>query len=176
MAIYALIMLTISATLVARYQIEQTSMEPTFYPGERVIVSQASRVLGSWINGSAYAAYPNATAALGLERGQIVIFYKGADRSELPLIKRLIALPGDTVEIHDGAVFINQLRLTESYLSVATDCTAYCNLTLGPNEYYFLGDNRPVSRDSREFGPVHGDNVVGRVILRFWPLSQLTFF
>jgi signal peptidase I len=176
MTLYAMILLIISSTLIARFEIEQTSMEPNFHPGQRIIVSQAERSYGSWINGSAYAAHPGSAAAAGLQRGQIVVFYETDDQSESPLIKRLIGLPGDQVAIHDGAVFVNNSRLSEPYLSVSTTCLAYCFLTLGADEYFFLGDNRPVSRDSRQFGPVPGERVIGRVVVRFWPLDQLTFF
>jgi signal peptidase I len=175
MTLYALILLIISSTLIARFEIEQTSMEPNFHPGQRIIVSQAGRTYGSWINGLAYAAHPGSAAA-GLQRGQIVVFYETDDQSISPLIKRLIGLPGDTVAIHDGAVFINSSRLSEPYLSVSTNCSAYCSLTLGVDEYFFLGDNRPVSRDSRQFGPVPGERVIGRVVVRFWPLDQVAFF
>ncbi|MBX0330465.1 signal peptidase I [Oscillochloris sp. ZM17-4] len=174
--IYALIILSISSTLIARYRIEQTSMEPNFYPGQRVLVSQAGRTLGGWISGSAYAADPGATAAAGLQRGQIVVFYETDDQRVPPLIKRLIGLPGDQVAIRDGGVFINDSRLPEPYLVGTTECSLYCNVTLGANEYFFMGDNRPVSQDSRQFGPVLGDHVVGRVVLRFWPIDQLSLF
>ncbi len=151
-------------------------MEPNFHPGQRIIVSQAGRAYGSWLSGSAYAAHPSSAAAIGLQREQIVVFYETDDQSEPPLIKRLIGLPGDLVAIHDGGVFINNRRVPEPYLSVPTDCSAYCSLTLGADEYYFLGDNRPVSHDSRQFGPVPGNRVIGRVVMRFWPLDQLTIF
>jgi len=171
-----LILLAVSSTVLARYRIEQTSMEPNFHPGQRVVVSQAGRTFGSLLGGSAYAAHPEFTAAAGLQRGQIVIFYETDDLADLPLIKRLIGLPGDQVAIRDGAVYINNVRLSEPYLSVSTDCSGYCDLTLGANEYYFMGDNRSVSRDSRLFGPIPGDHVIGRVVLRFWPLDQITLF
>lgn len=173
---YVALLLTFSSLLLARYRIEQTSMEPNFSPGQRVIVSQAGRAFGSWINGSAYAAPPS-MAAMGLSRGQIVVFYERDDHSQPPLIKRLIGLPGDLVQIHDGEVFINSTRLAEPYLSnLKTTCATYCDLTLGAGEYFFLGDNRSVSRDSREFGPIYGDHVIGRVVVRFWPLDHLTIF
>ncbi|MEI6778066.1 MAG: signal peptidase I [Chloroflexales bacterium] len=174
--LFTLILLIFSTTLIARFEIEQTSMEPNFYPGQRIIVSQAERNYGSWLNGSAYAAHPGAAAAAGLQRGQIVVFYESDDQSEAPLIKRLIGVPGDRIAIHDGAVFVNRQRLSEPYINVFTDCSNYCALTLGADEYFFLGDNRPVSHDSRQFGPVPGNHVIGRVVARFWPLDQLTIF
>lgn len=176
-ATYVLILLTIGSTLTARYTIEQTSMEPNFHPGQGVIVSQAERALGNWISGSAYAAHPESSPVASIERGQIVIFYETDDWTQPPLIKRLIGMPGDQVEIRDGAVFVNTIQLPEPYLSVTTTaCEAHCNVTLAANEYFFLGDNRPVSRDSRQFGAISGEQLVGRVVLRFWPLDQITLF
>jgi signal peptidase I len=66
--------------------------------------------------------------------------------------------------------------LEERYLkSVTTSCSTYCGpLTLGPDEYFFMGDNRPVSHDSRSFGPIPADQIVGRVILRYWPLNEFS--
>jgi signal peptidase I len=176
MSLFTTILLIISSTLIARFEIEQTSMEPNFRPGQRILVSQAGRTYGSWVSGSAYAAHPNSAAAAGLQRGQIVVFYETDEQSEPPLIKRLIGLPGDQVAIHDGAVFINNRRIPEPYLSATTACSVYCSLSLGADEYFFMGDNRPVSRDSRLFGPVPGERVIGRVVMRFWPLDELAFF
>jgi signal peptidase I len=176
MTLYASILLIISSTLIARFEIEQTSMEPNFHPGQRVIVSQAGRTYGSWVNGSAYAAHPGSAAAAGLQRGQIVVFYETDDQSVPPLIKRLIGLPGDQVAFHDGAVSINGVRLSEPYLNGSTSCAGYCAITVGADSYFFLGDNRSVSRDSRQFGLVPGNRVIGRVVARFWPIDQLTFF
>jgi signal peptidase I len=175
-SIYALIILTLSSTILVRYEIEQTSMEPNFHPGQRVFVSQFGRTYGNLFGGSAYAAHPGSTAANGLQRGQIVVFYRSEDQKDTPLIKRLIGMPGDHVAIHDGAVFINNTRLVEPYLSTTTDCSAHCNLTLGDDEYFFLGDNRAVSHDSRQLGPIPGEQVIGRVVMRFWPLNQFSFF
>jgi signal peptidase I len=92
-----------------------------------------------------------------------------------PLIKRLIGLPGDTLTIRDGGVYLNGAPLMEPYLSgETTSCTTYCGpLTLGPDEYFFLGDNRPVSRDSRAFGPIAAEQIVGQVILRYWPPARV---
>jgi signal peptidase I len=174
---FILILLAIGLSLMARYTIQQTSMEPNFHPGQGVMVSRTGLNLGSWLNGSAYAAHPSSASLDGLEHGQIVIFFASEDHAASPLIKRLIGMPGDHVDIHDGAVFINQQQLSEPYLSATTtDCAAHCSLTLGSNEYFFLGDNRAVSWDSRQFGTITGDQIVGRVVLRFWPLDDLTLF
>lgn len=172
-AVYILILLLISGFLLVRYTIEQTSMEPTFHPGQRIVVSRAESTITNLLMGAAYAAHSEAAGVGWLQRGQVVVFYESEDRESLPLIKRLIGIPGDHVQIYDGVVLINGAQLAEPYLTTGTACDAHCDLTLGPSEYFFMGDNRSVSRDSRQFGPIPANQIVGRVVLRFWPLDQL---
>jgi signal peptidase I len=171
----ALLIFLIISSLVGRFEIRQTSMEPTFHEGERVMVSQLGSALPSLFGSTAYADGGAASAVSALRRGQVVVFYPDEMGQGDPLIKRLIGLPGDTLAIRDGAVFINNAPLDEPYLAhITTSCTTYCGpLTLGPHEYFFMGDNRPVSRDSRAFGPVPAEQIVGQVILRYWPPARI---
>jgi signal peptidase I len=86
-------------------------------------------------------------------------------------------VPGDTIEIRDGEVRVNGEPVIEPYVNGATRCSAYCGpLTLGPDEFFFMGDNRGVSRDSRAFGTIPADQIVGRVIVRFWPLDEVALY
>lgn len=102
------------------------------------------------------------------QRGDIVIF----DDNGRKLIKRLIALPGETVQIVDNNIYINGEKIKD-YIDV--DMESYGKLEkpvkLGENEYIFLGDNRNNSCDSRELGPISIDKIVGRIIFRFLPLD-----
>ncbi|MBZ0295466.1 MAG: signal peptidase I, partial [Anaerolineae bacterium] len=122
-----------------RFYVDGPSMEPTFFTGQRVIVSRVNFLL----------AEP--------ERGEIVVF-ESPDRPgvEPPLIKRLIGMPGETVEILDRQVYINGQLLNEPYIN--EPCTAgSCpddQWVLGANQYFVMGDNRNRSRDSRRFGPI----------------------
>jgi signal peptidase I len=171
----ALLIFLIISSLVGRFEIRQTSMEPNFHEGERVMVSQLGSALPSIFGSTAYAGNSALAPASTLQRGQVVVFYPESMAQGDPLIKRLIGRPGDTIAIRDGAVSVNGVLLDEPYLSgTATSCTAYCGpLTLGTDEYFFMGDNRPVSRDSRAFGPVSADQIVGQVILRYWPPARI---
>src|SRR5690606_15830958 len=144
------LLMFIFAALVGRYEIHQTSMEPNFHEGERIMVSQIGSALPAWVIERAHAAGGVAAAPFELRRGQVVVFHEDPERRGDALIKRLIGLPGETIAIRGGHVFINGELLSEPYLAgIATDCSAYCELALGPNEYFFMGDNRAVSRDSR---------------------------
>jgi signal peptidase I len=92
------------------------------------------------------------------------------------IIKRVIGLPGDSIEIREDGVFRNGARLSEPYLAPGTETRirtlAYAKVTLGEKEYYVLGDNRTVSLDSRSFGPVPQAYVIGETLFRFYPFDQ----
>lgn len=173
-----LLFFLIFSSLIGRFEIRQSSMEPNFHEGQRVMVSQVGSFWLHHFAHSAEASGGNEQELLGLERGQVVVFFDNAELTGDALIKRLIGVPGDTIEIHDGAVHINGDPLTEPYVNGAfTQCSAYCGpLTLGPDEFFFMGDNRGVSRDSRAFGTIPADQIVGRVIVRFWPLEEVALY
>ncbi len=92
-------------------------------------------------------------------------------------IKRVIGLPGETVQIQDGEIYINGKALKESfgYEEIRNPGFASSELTLGADEYFVLGDNRNNSRDSREpsVGMIPRDKIIGRVFLRIWPLDRI---
>ncbi len=160
-----------------RFEIRQMSMQPNFYAGQRVVIARLPNALSPWLADIAYAAGERQPATLGLLRGQIIIFYE-PDQTGTPLIKRVIGVPGDTIQIVDGAVYVNGQRLDEPYVGgKLTTCSVYCGpITLGPDMYFVMGDNRPDSLDSRSFGPVSGNLILGRVVLRYWPLNAVEYY
>ncbi len=171
--VMAVILYAIISTLVGRYQILNVSMEPNFHEGQRVVVSRLGRLLTD----VAHAEDGQAGDSLALKRGQVAVLYPTAAHEEPPLIKRVIGLPGETVKIANGQVTINGQPINEPYLNgLATQCFQNCTVTLGPSQYFVLGDNRPNSLDSRSFGPVTADNIIGQVILRYWPLDKLEIY
>lgn len=93
-------------------------------------------------------------------------------------IKRIIGLPGETVEIHDEKIYINGEVLEEDYGSNPTDYTGLAEspVVLGDDEYFVLGDNRGGSRDSRDIGPVKRENIDGKAVLRIYPFSKFGRF
>ncbi|MDQ3250424.1 MAG: signal peptidase I, partial [Chloroflexota bacterium] len=91
------------------------------------------------------------------------------------LVKRIVALPGETVAIRDGMVYINDQPSPELFPHDQSNQNMEM-VTLGPLQYFVLGDNRGNSNDSRVFGAVEREYIVGRVWLRYWPLNQFTYF
>lgn len=177
-AVQALALYLVVTAFVGRFEVHQISMEPNFHEGQRVVVSQFGSLVTPWLADTAYAADGRVVQLLGPKRGQVVVFHPDAERQQDPLIKRVVGLPGETVEVRDGVVWVEGARLDEPYLSdMATTCYGNCvPLTLGPDEYFVLGDNRPNSRDSRSFGAIHLDQIVGRVVLRYWPLDTFQVY
>ncbi len=117
-----------------------------------------------------------------LEDGQILLLYKLAnidygdivvldeEKEGEIIIKRIIGMPKDTVSIKDNTVYVNDEELEEDYAYGET--SDYEEITLGDDEYFILGDNRPISKDSRYFGPVKEDEIIGKVIFRLWPFNK----
>ena len=96
-------------------------------------------------------------------------------------VKRIIAVPGDTVEVIRGIVYINDRLIDEPYVTSSSCATStrrecqYAKRLLAENEYFVLGDNRHASSDSRIWGPVHLNDIVGRVWVIYWPFSDRGF-
>ncbi len=112
-------------------------------------------------------------------RGDVVVFRYPNDPS-LFYIKRIIGLPGETVSINQGIVTITtvdgkNITLNEPYI-VNEDATYTKNVTLGSGEYFVMGDNRPNSSDSRVWGPLPRNDIIGRVDLRLLPIKEIGFF
>ncbi len=132
--------------------VDGRSMEPTLYDGNRLIVELLSYRF----------AEP--------ERGDIVMLRITEGQTSRALVKRVIGLPGDTVEIYDGSVYINGEKLDEPYVSASTDGIMTAML-IPDGQYFVMGDNRPVSNDSRYFGTIPYQDIIGHVLIRYWPFS-----
>lgn len=145
--IYALVNLSS-----ARFIVEGDSMQPNFHTGQFLIVSRLDYLLGE------------------PERGDVVVFHYPND-PQSDFIKRVIGLPGETVALRDGEIYVDGQILDEPYLREA------CTLMSCPDSewlvaeetYFMMGDNRNESRDSRAFGTVHRSFLVGKALLRYWP-------
>jgi len=109
------------------------------------------------------------------KRFDIIVFpHVGSDNKEVYYIKRIIGMPGETVQISNGTIFINDVPLEEDYgCEVIKEAKlAASPIKLGEDEYFVLGDNRNHSSDSREFGAVGRDIIVGRAIFRIFPINK----
>jgi signal peptidase I len=164
-AISAAIILPIRFFLIQPFIVKGESMEPNFYDKEYLIIDEISYRFQA------------------PERGQVVVFRYPRNPQEY-FIKRIIGLPGETIDIKDGQVVVYNADkpegfiLDESYLpnDLATYSENEGRVTVGADEYFVLGDNRGASKDSRYFGPVDKSFVTGKVLLRGWPFSRFAVF
>jgi signal peptidase I len=158
-----LIALLINLFLAQATRVYGQSMEPSLHTDQRLVVEKLSynRFMRHWLGLS------------GPQRGDVVVIRLQTQGDEL-LIKRVIGLPGDVVEIHDGRVFVNGQVLLEPYLAGAT-AGFYGPTIVPPLQVFVLGDNRGFSNDSRSFGTIPLEEVVGRAWFSYWPLEQIGF-
>jgi len=146
--VLALIIFFIANTLTGRFYVRGSSMEPSLHSGQYLVVSKLSYRLGE------------------VQRGDIVVFLPPNGGSD-DYIKRIIGLPGERVEIRDGAVWIDGYRLDEPYALSATPYSG--SWLLEENDYFVLGDNRANSSDSHSWGPLPKENIVGKAVFSYWP-------
>ena len=159
-----LIALLINLFLAQATRVYGQSMEPNLHTDQRLIVEKVS-----------YNRYARHLLGFdGPQQGDVVVIRLGLQGNEL-LIKRVIGLPGDVIEIHDGQVFVNGQALSEPYLSGNVTSGFYGPITIPPLHLFVLGDNRSFSNDSRNFGTVPLNDVVGHAWFSYWPPEQVGF-
>lgn len=132
-------------------------MEPSFYSGDYLLVDEATYYFREPV------------------RGEVIVFKNPNDIDEF-YIKRIIGLPGEQVIISDGEVLINEEKIDESYLVDGVKIDGEYIFRLDEGEYFVMGDNRPQSFDSRNWGPLGEELIIGVVRLRFWPPTALDRF
>jgi signal peptidase I len=146
--------LLIKTFLFQVFYIPSESMVPTLKVGDRVVVNKLSDVFGD------------------VGRGDILVFEAPPEaRSEdiADLVKRVVGLPGETLEGREGSVYVDGRRLDEPYLPEGTITRDFGPTKVPAGHLFMMGDNRVASRDSRSFGPIEESTVIGRVFLRLWP-------
>lgn len=156
--ILSLAVYSLANLLTVRFVVDGPSMNPTFATGQFLLVSPMNYILGQ------------------PERGDIMVFHLPQDRSR-DFIKRLIGLPQDAIEIRDTLVYVNGQPLAEPYLIEACE-PQHCSdgfWQLSANEYFLLGDNRNQSYDSRSFGAIPRELIIGEAVLRYWPINEFAW-
>lgn len=160
LAIAVVISVGLNLFVIQVTEVRQRSMESTLLSGDRVLVSKVD-----------YRLHPP-------EHGDIIVF-KPPIETNIPYVKRVIGLPGDSVDLRDGRVFVNGKPLDEPYAFGQTTPRSgqvRFPFRVPDGMLFVLGDNRPVSGDSREWGAVPDENIIGKVILKFWPVREARFF
>jgi signal peptidase I len=160
--------------VIATYSIPSGSMEPTLQIGDRIVVDKLSYDLH------------------GVDRGNIIVFSTppNEDCAGPPvadLVKRVVGLPGETISLSGGNVYINGKLLDQSWLPASEQGKTYPGPSGAPyalhhpfripdGDVYVMGDNRMLSCDSRYWGPINESTIVGKVDLKIWPLSDFTLY
>jgi signal peptidase I len=153
------VMVMIYLFIMSPQEINGASMEPNFHNGEYILTN---KVL--------YKIYDP-------KRGDVVIF-KSPRNKEIDFIKRIIGLPGERVRLSENAFFIDGQKLDEKYLPLGvyvfggTYLRENEEVTIPEGKYFVIGDNRPHSADSREFGPIPKIDFIGKAFLRYWPFDK----
>ncbi len=160
--ILTIVIFFVVQTFVAQpYVVDQVSMEQSLEPGQSVLVDKLTPRFDDY------------------SRGDIIVF-PDPNGGKVPFIKRVIGLPGDLVELRDGAVYVNGVALAESYLydefdePVLTEPSDEESWRIEPRKLFVMGDHRNQSVDSRSFGPIDREQVIGRAVLRYWPLDSFS--
>ena len=155
------IALLVEAFLIQAFWIPSPSMEPTLDVGDRVLVNKLS-----------YKFHD-------VNRGDVVVFERppgastGQNGEIKDLIKRVIAVGGDTVEAKEGNVYVNGEQIDEDYLEPGTPTDNLPLTTIPEGQVFVMGDNRTNSEDSRIFGPIDEDAIVGRAFIRVLPITDI---
>jgi signal peptidase I len=161
LALAVVISVVLNLFVVQVTEVRQRSMELTLEQNDRVLVSKVDYRFGA------------------PQRGDIIVFNPPTD-STIPYVKRVIAVGGETIDLRDGKVYVNgkpiEYAETRGQRTTPQAATVAYPFTVPEGQVFVLGDNRQSSSDSRTFGSVPVGNIIGKVILRFWPFDRLVFF
>lgn len=179
-ALLALIIFVLVRAVVLNFKVDGRSMLPTFENGEMLLVNRnAYGTLDSW---DFVDWIPGVDERQGFtfidfgepDRGDVIVFTPPAPGEDKPYIKRVIGVPGDEIEVRDQGVYVNGTRLEEEYIggreSVCPLGWQFCGpITVQEGTVFVMGDNRTNSEDSRYFGPVPDENIIGKAWIVYWP-------
>lgn len=137
--------------LIQPHRVKGDSMMPNFVDGELLLTEKVSYRVSK------------------PQRGDVIVFRAPTARN-LDFIKRIIGLPGETIKVEDGSVFVNEEKIDENYIKVPSEGNN--NWKLAEDQYFVMGDNRGSSSDSRVFGPINKDSMRGRAWFVYWPILK----
>lgn len=156
-AIAVILAILIKVFLFQPFYIPSGSMEPTLVKGDRIIVNKLTY----------HISEP--------KRGDIIVF-KYPLNPKRDFIKRVIGLPGETLEIRDSKVFINGRVIEQPYLPAGLKYEKFPSVKIPKDQYFMMGDNRNNSEDSRSWGTLPKKNIIGKAMLIYWPTNRLRIF
>ncbi len=163
------------------FKVVGPSMRPTLVDGQHLLVNKmvyqtfdndTIEDLLPWVEESADGE--SAFLFHGPQRGDIIVF-KPPTGEDSDFVKRVIGIPGDEIDIEDGMVFVNDEPVEDGRTTRPRGSTDF-PLTVDEGSYFVLGDNRGASNDSRAWGLVDAEDIVGRVMARYWPISDFRIF
>lgn len=160
-------------------QVRQHSMEYTLMEKDQLIVEKLSYTFGNPKEGDIIVFIKGEKVDDGFIAKMMRLYEDMVDKfkkeeNRVRLVKRVIGLPGDVIDIHEGSVFVNGKALVENYThDVTINGQVQYPLTVPENQYFVMGDNRIASLDSREFGTIPGENIEGKVVMRLWPFAKI---
>jgi signal peptidase I len=179
--------LTIQAFIVKPYEIPSASMLPTLRINQRILVNRIGSHFSSPQIGDIVVFHPPASeACANPHQGESPVgqqWPSACDAAQTKsstqtYIKRVVGLPGDRLSVHNGHVFRNGVREKDSFTEPcdnATECNFPATITVPRNDYYMMGDNRPDSLDSRFWGPVPKEWIIGKAFFTYWPPDRIGF-
>ncbi len=144
--VIVIVVVLIRSFIATPVRVDGDSMNKTFKNGDILILYKLSKI----------------------KRFDVIVLHETDDDEKI--IKRVIGMPGDTVAIKDGEIYINDKKIEDKYAYGMT--SDYDRITLKSNEYFILGDNRLISKDSRYFGPIKEKEIKGKVVFRLFPFSK----
>ncbi len=144
--IIVVVVVLIRSFIATPVRVDGDSMNKTFKNGDILILYKLSKI----------------------NRFDVIVLHEEKDNEKI--IKRVIGMPGDTVAIKDGEIYINDEKIDDEYAYGMT--SDYDRITLKSDEYFILGDNRLISKDSRYFGPIKEKEIKGKVVFRIFPFSK----
>jgi signal peptidase I len=154
---YLALILLFRVYVIEPHSVSGTSMDETFHTTDYVLVDKLSYDFSE------------------PKRGDVIVFNPPVEnRTEDRFIKRIIGIPGDSVVVSDTDTYVNGVKQIEKFVTHQSPRTA--STTLGPDEYFVMGDNRAVSYDSRSWGVLKREHIQGRVVMRLYPFNHIGFF